>query len=363
MKPSTRLILPQASVVRLLGAGAFGEVFLARWRGTEVAVKCLSPALLLPDGAPRGAPAPAAAADLLREAGILAGLRHPNVVAVYGAVLPDGTLAGGGDDAARAPAAHPCAHAVRPPALVVEYLSAGSLRSALDGTAEWLAAPQAKVKLLLDTARGLEYVHSKHIVHFDLKSANILVGVRDKVPHGKITDFGLAKTRRQTYVTGVNSLRGTLPWMAPEVLRSPDTVDEASDVYGFGVVMWELWTGAEPFQDLPLHALLHALVQPEGLCPPLPGDRDWDAGWPAAEPAPGWAALVARCWARAPRARPAAAELVSSLEAMAAELRRRRVAAAAAAAAVAAGAAAPAAAAGGGARREPAAAAPAGSSR
>jgi hypothetical protein len=50
---------------------------------------------------------------------------------------------------------------VRPPALVCEYLPHGSLRSALNARAEWLAAPQAKVKLLLDTARGLDYLHSK----------------------------------------------------------------------------------------------------------------------------------------------------------------------------------------------------------
>jgi hypothetical protein len=87
---------------------------------------------------------------------------------------------------------------------------------------------------------------------------------------------------------------------------------------------WELWTGAEPFADLPLHALLHALTQPDGLQLPLPSDRDWAPAWPATEPAPGWAALARRCWATKAGGRPRAAELVAALEAMMAELRRRR---------------------------------------
>lgn len=70
-------------------SGAFGNVFLARWRSTEVACKCLSPSLLVADGSSGGAHSPAAVADLMREAGILAGLRHPCVVSVYGVVLPE----------------------------------------------------------------------------------------------------------------------------------------------------------------------------------------------------------------------------------------------------------------------------------
>lgn len=50
--------------------------------------------------------------------------------------------------------------------------------------------------------QGMDYLHSKHIVHFDLKTANLLVGMRDKTPICKVADFGLSKQKQQTYVTG-----------------------------------------------------------------------------------------------------------------------------------------------------------------
>jgi serine/threonine protein kinase len=99
------------------------------------------------------------------------------------------------------------------------------------------ANPPRRKPALRPPPQGLDYLHGKKIVHFDLKSANVLVGIRDKVPLAKVCDFGLAKQRRQTYVTGVTSLRGSLPWMAPEILKAPDAVDERSDIFSFGVVM------------------------------------------------------------------------------------------------------------------------------
>jgi hypothetical protein len=90
---------------------------------------------------------------------------------------------------------------------------------------------------------------------------------------------------------------------------------------------WELWTFAEPFSELPLHALLHALSQPAGLQLPLPGDRDWDAA-AGPEPAAGYEALLRRCWARDAAERPRACEIVFALEGMMSGLRRARAAAA-----------------------------------
>lgn len=72
----------------------------------------------------------------------------------------------------------------------------------------------------------MEYLHSKHIVHFDLKSANLLLGYKDRRAICKVADFGLSKQKRDTYVSNVSSQRGTLPWIAPEIIKTPHEVTE-----------------------------------------------------------------------------------------------------------------------------------------
>lgn len=72
----------------------------------------------------------------------------------------------------------------------------------------------------------MDYLHQKNIVHFDLKSANLLLGWRDRRAICKVADFGLSKQKRETYVSNVSSQRGTLPWIAPEIIKSPHAVTE-----------------------------------------------------------------------------------------------------------------------------------------
>lgn len=74
--------------------------------------------------------------------------------------------------------------------------------------------------------QGMEYLHSKNIVHFDLKSANLLLAWRDRRAICKVADFGLSKQKRETFVSNVSSQRGTLPWIAPEIIKNPGTVNE-----------------------------------------------------------------------------------------------------------------------------------------
>lgn len=93
-----------------------------------------------------------------------------------------------------------------------------------------------------------------------------------------------------------------LPWVA--WLQALTVLSMQVDVYSFGIVMWELWTGKEPYEGLNYHALLHQITLTNGgLRPPMPNGPKWE-GEPLPEPAPGWAGLMERCWHELPEERP-----------------------------------------------------------
>eukprot|EP00775_Hariotina_reticulata_P008027 gene8027-8223_t len=277
--------------VRLLGTGGFGEVYLCRWHSCDVAVKCLNPNLLVPDGG-MGSISKENVSELLKEASMLGSVRHPNIVWVYGLVLPplDPALEavrshlgpGQGLDAVKLATQMANRHRqempssqIRPPALVTEYLASGSLRAAMTRRADFLSRDSVRIKLALDAARGMDYLHAKQIVHFDLKTANLLVGMRDKTPVCKVADFGLSKQKQQTFVTG-----------------------------------------GEPFEGINYHALLHLMSSSsDAVRPPLPGTAEFE-GDVSPEPAQGWADLIQECWATAPEQRPQFKEVVARLEDM-----------------------------------------------
>ncbi|XVF46043.1 hypothetical protein PTKIN_Ptkin02bG0256200 [Pterospermum kingtungense] len=139
--------------------------------------------------------------EFWHEADILSKLHHPNVVPFYGVVQdgPRGTLA-----------------------TVTEYMMNGSLRHVLLSK-DWQLDRHKRLIIAMDAAFGMEYLHSKNIVHFDLKCDNLLVNLKDLVrPICKVGDFSLSKITRNTMVTG--GVRGTLPWMAPELLNGSSKV-------------------------------------------------------------------------------------------------------------------------------------------
>ncbi|KAL6769353.1 hypothetical protein ACKKBG_A30675 [Auxenochlorella protothecoides x Auxenochlorella symbiontica] len=334
MEKMELIMAEDVTLVRFLGSGGYGDVYLGRWHSCEVAVKCLAPSLFF-QGGDTGRVNRAAIADLIREADMLGSMRHPNIVWVYGLVLPELAGAAGGDGAtpgarelldaiaARAFSAAALPGALRPPALVAEYMAGGSLKGALARHADMVAGVATRVMLAMDTAKGMAYLHAKNIIHFDLKSGNLLLGYRDKRPVCKVADFGLSKQKVDTYVSGVTSQRGTLPYTAPEVIRTPNRVTEKADVFSFGVIMWELWTGREPYENLNYHALMHQLAMPDShVRPPLPGAPDWDVpGEAPPELAPGWRVLLEKCWADDPDERPSFPDIVKELRNMVGVLR------------------------------------------
>ncbi|XP_028549150.1 uncharacterized protein LOC110096990 isoform X4 [Dendrobium catenatum] len=264
--------------LRELGSGTFGTVYHGKWRGSDVAIKRIN------DRCFAGKPSEQEKmrADFWNEASKLADLHHPNVVAFYGVVIdgPGGSFA-----------------------TVTEYMVNGSLRNVLQRDDTTLDRRKCLL-IAMDVAFGMEYLHGKNIVHFDLKSDNLLVNLRDpQRPICKVGDLGLSKVKCKTLISG--GVRGTLPWMAPELLNgSSNLVSEKVDVFSFGIVMWELLTGEEPYSDLHYGAIIGGIVS-NTLRPTVPDSCD-----------PEWGALMERCWSAEPTDRPSFTEIANRLRSM-----------------------------------------------
>lgn len=206
--------------------------------------------------APDGADSHDARLDLAREFGVLARLRHPNVIAA---------LDYGFDDAGA-------------PFLTMELEERGG--SIVEAGRD---VPLArKLELLVQTLRALAYLHRHGILHRDLKPDNVLV-VGD---HAKVLDFGLS-----THVAAVDPMHegwaGTLAYVAPEVLLGGAATVQ-SDLYGFGMIAYELLIGGHPFREVPRGFLGTSIVE---VALPRPQDdvdprlRPWLARLLAKDPA------------------------------------------------------------------------------
>ncbi|CAH8287100.1 unnamed protein product [Eruca vesicaria subsp. sativa] len=269
-----------------LGSGTFGTVYYGKWRGTDVAIKRIKNSCFSGGSSEQARQTK----DFWREARILANLHHPNVVAFYG-VVPDGP---GGTMAT-----------------VTEYMVNGSLRHVLQRKDRSLDR-RKRLMLTLDAAFGMEYLHMKNIVHFDLKCDNLLVNLRDpQRPICKVGDFGLSRIKRNTLVSG--GVRGTLPWMAPELLNgSSNRVSEKVDVFSFGIAMWEILTGEEPYANLHCGAIIGGIVN-NTLRPQVPERCEAE-----------WRKLMEQCWSFDPGVRPSFTEIVDRLRSMIVALQPKR---------------------------------------
>jgi serine/threonine protein kinase len=263
------LLAGRYEIQALLGAGALGRVYRAldRTLNEVVAVKVLHPETTRSTEVTR---------RFRNEIKLARRVRHVNVCAIheYG---EDGPLQ----------------------FVAMELVDGADLQRTLR---EKGPLPPAEIfEVALQVVRGLAAIHDAGVIHRDLKTSNI---VRDHTGAVRLLDFGIAKRRTPTgtlALTGVERVVGTPEYMSPEQIRGDD-LDPRSDIYSFGVVLFELSTGTLPFEGkTPLDTMLRQVNEP----PPLYGDR-------AARIPPALVSVLRRALAKDPGGRPASAREIEA---------------------------------------------------
>lgn len=339
--------LADLQLLSLLGEGGFAKVFRGRWRGLVVGIK-----VVCDDGRNEKMVMKNA-----HEIAILSSLSHPNIVQAYNCLT---------DVPVRDILAH-CtktadAKVLGSPAFkylqarvdkaahveIIEYCDLGSLSSAINTSvfhvrAQHVAVPPVPppgggaapaagdplagggaaagkplapklinmTKLLLtliEVASAMGYLHSMGVVHCDLKPANVLLKFSNHDSRGftaKVSDFGLSRVEDDETCSSFpfNSC-GTAAYVAPEALISNKKVNSSVDVYAFGILMWEMYTGHRPYGSMKQQQLVEEVVM-RGLRPRFP------ATTPAA-----YTALAQSCWNGSAAARPSFDQINSNLNAM-----------------------------------------------
>ena len=140
--------------------------------------------------------------------------------------------------------------------IVMEYIDGQELKNIIKSE---IPNPKSAIDYATQIAEGLRAAHEKDIVHRDIKSSNLMITKEGKV---KIMDFGLAKVRGSAQITKAGTTLGTIAYMCPEQARG-ENVDQRSDIWSFGVVLYEILTGQQPFKGDYEQAIIYSIFNEE----------------------------------------------------------------------------------------------------
>lgn len=251
----------------LIGQGSYGEVFKGFWQGRVVAIKRLFLKDLSKD----------LMADFNNETAIMAKCQSPEIVKLFGISISSGTFS-----------------------MVMEFMHNGSLHRVLHNPENKLPWKPLRIRIAVDIGKGLHYLHQQGIIFRDLKSLNVLL---DENYQAKICDFGLAKIKIVSGSSRTNQIAGTIRWTAPELFDRVKA-NEMSDIYSYGMVLWELATRRIPFDEESNEQLIIQWVKK--------GERESEK---IPEDCPDvLRSLIEACWSPNPQERPTAIQAITKLQ-------------------------------------------------
>ncbi|KAL2508930.1 Protein kinase superfamily protein [Forsythia ovata] len=275
----------------LVAQGTYGTVYRGTYDNEDVAVKLLDWG---EDGMATVAETAALRASFKQEVAVWQKLDHPNVTRFIGASMGTSNLkipSKNSEGYTNLPSRACC--------VVVEFLPGGTLKNFLYKNRKRKLAFKVVIQLALDLSRGLSYLHSKKIVHRDVKAENMLLDPNRTL---RIADFGVARVEAQN-PKDMTGETGTLGYMAPEVLDGKP-YNRKCDVYSFGICLWEIYCCDLPYSNLSFAEVSSAVVR-QNLRPEIP--RCCPSSL---------ANIMKKCWDGNPEKRPDMDEVVRLLEAI-----------------------------------------------
>ncbi|XP_078088234.1 cytoplasmic tyrosine-protein kinase BMX-like [Mustelus asterias] len=256
------LIRDEVALVKELGSGQFGVVQLAKWKDKyDVAVKMIKEGSMSTD-------------EFLEEAEIMMKLKHPKLVQLYGVCT-----------------------AQYPIYIITEYMSNGCLLSYLKNRGKELNQLQL-LEMCYDVSDAMVYLESLQFIHRDLAARNCLV---DKTLIVKVCDFGMARYVLDDQYTSSSGTKFPVKWSSPEIF-SYSKFSSKSDVWAFGVLMWEVFTlGKMPYERFNNTELVQNILSGYRLYKPqLTSEEIYQ--------------IMSKCWHKEPEERPTFKQLLFDIE-------------------------------------------------